>query len=376
MATGTVNNPSPGFSDINDWKTVPASKRTRDLITPDNSPQKTQSKKPFTLINVSNRYSLLTTADDNTIQTTPQEKIPPIIVHNAQKYQQIIDDLKNKCIGEFETKLTKNALKVMLSTITDYRVITKFYDSEKIPYHTYAIPGSNTILPVVIRGLPYSLTEEEIKKELIDSKYPVQSVRRIVNKDKKPTPLVIVNVENNEKGKEIFSLDKLFYSIIRVEPKNKTEDIVMCKNCQRYNHTQKYCHLPSRCVKCLGDHHYTKCQQKEKDSVKCVNCSKNHPANYKGCEYYQIIKNNRNSSPPFANPINSENRKQTSHVRPDTTFANATRTYQNNENHTETQNTASNQFSSIFEAILTVIKPFLPQIITMITTFLSKHVSP
>lgn len=371
-STGTVENSEETSSQ---WQSVPNKKRPYGN-SPTNSPQKENKKQA---LETSNRYALLSLDNDpgatgtslNSSSPVKKTKIPPIILHSAPNYKKIVQDLKEKCSDEFVTKLTNNSVKVLLNSVDDYRTVTSFFDEEKVLYHTYAMPGTNKNLSVVIRGIPYSLTEKEILDELT-AKYPVQSVTRILNQNKKPTPLCIVHLDNSDKAKSIFELDKLFYCVVKVEPKNKRDDIPMCRNCQRYNHTQKYCRLPSRCVKCKGNHHYSKCTQTNRDLVTCVNCNQNHPANYKGCEYFQKLKNNKNNLPAQSNPEVKENYISRPAIRRDNlSYANITgNQFQPNHNDNLPE---GNSLNYLLETIVNIIKPFLPQIITYITTFLSKQ---
>lgn len=76
-----------------------------------------------------------------------------------------------------------------------------------------------------------------------------------------------------------------------VAPHSTKKVAVQCKRCQRFGHTQKYCYLGPRCVKCIQSHITSECPRNTKDDkVKCVNCNGDHPANYKGCVVYQKLK--------------------------------------------------------------------------------------
>lgn len=103
---------------------------------------------------------------------------------------------------------------------------------------------------VILRNVPISLSDEEIKTELISKSLLIQKITRLLNKDKIPMPLVVVELTNNDEATEIFNLTNLLYSIISVEPRKKSRDTPQCTNCQRYGHTKNYGKLEPRCVKC------------------------------------------------------------------------------------------------------------------------------
>jgi len=192
--------------------------------------------------------------------------------------------LENITIDNFSIVNTKSALKINLNAIDDYRTATKHFEETEIEYHTYQLP-ENKQLSVVIRNLPVNISEACIYNELQELKSEVASVTRLQNQFKSPIPIVAILLSKS--STEIFSLNRLLHCIIIVEPRKPSKDIPQCTNCQRFSHTKKFCNLPSRCVKCAGDHHYSQCQKPTDVSPKCVNCNSDHPANYRGCTFYK-----------------------------------------------------------------------------------------
>lgn len=88
----------------------------------------------------------------------------------------------------------------------------------------------------------------------------------------------------------------------RTPQKNKG---IQCKNCQRMGHMAKNCGLPYRCVKCTSQHLPGQCPKLKTDKPVCVNCSKYHTSNWRGCEVIKTYndkraKNNRTSNSPTA----------------------------------------------------------------------------
>lgn len=279
------------------------------------SPEISEHHKRYLLTDESliknNRYYLPQHAEETLSETAePQEKgkikIPPIFLHDVNNYQVIIDDIVNVISEEFTTQSKNNALKINLTNIEDFRKLTKFYDNKKLKYHTFRDP-SNTFLSVVIKNVPISLTENEIM-ELLQDKYPVKKIVRLLSKDKKPLPICVVDLENTEESKSIFNLNRLMHSVVMVEPRRKSHEIPQCTRCQRYGHTKNYCKLTPRCVKCNNNHHYSECTKRSDDPPICVNCGENHAANYRGCSYYRELKEkiyrNRSDQPTeFPNTV-------------------------------------------------------------------------
>lgn len=301
-------------------------------------------------------------------------KIPPIYMHNADKlkYQEIISDLKDKAKNEFTTVIRNKQLRINLSSVEDYRVKTRHYSDSALSYHTFKNPENNN-LSVIIRNVPVSLTEDEIKNELITLKYPVQKVARFYNKDRYPIPICAVDLSDTKEGKEIFNLTNLNYCIVEVEIRRKSKEIPQCKKCQLYGHTRNYCQSQDRCVKCTGHHLYTQCPKRPEEDPQCVNCLEKHPENYKGCSYYLKI----SKKPPFNTSIRT----------PDKLYSEATkrrlenvpneppiRTHRQelklNSNTTQENQESTDFIFTIISKIVELIIPHLDKLIPLLTTLI------
>lgn len=242
----------------------------------------------------------------------PKTKIPPIFLPTA-KYQEVLKDLKKIVKHDFTTNSNDNCLKVNLTNIEDYKILTKAYTEAEVNFYTYRDPTSRP-LSVVIKNTPVSLTEEEIMVELIEQyNLHATKVTRLRNKNRKPTLIVAVDLPNNDDSKKIFKIEKLCHAIVRIEPRKNNQNIPQCFRCQRYGHTKNYCNMEFRCVKCSGNHHYKDCTKANDTPPTCVNCNESHPANYRGCKYFEsyqqkVQQQNYRSRPVIPrNPQNNYN---------------------------------------------------------------------
>lgn len=255
--------------------------------------QKTGSVSRYA-IPTANRFETLNNDTDEDEHISSAEtviKIPPIIIHKAENFQLLINDIKNVVKEDFTTKIEADRVKVKLNSIEDFRVLRKFCNENNIEYHTFRDPSIKTF-SIIIKDIHTLYSEIEIFQELV-KKYPVIKVTRLHGKDRKPLTTCAVDLEDNNKGRSILALDRFLYSVIRVFPRSNQKLPIQCKNCQRFDHTQANCGRAPRCVRCLGNHHYSKCTEpKTETSPRCVNCKKEHTANWKGCEVYQkLLKN-------------------------------------------------------------------------------------
>ncbi|KAL4113389.1 hypothetical protein QTP88_017021 [Uroleucon formosanum] len=353
----------------------------QDRNLPDTSKKK-KNKRPSNVVltppyTSKNRFAPLLTlqVNDNTDGTADEistqelqvrTKIPPIYVYNISDYENFHTSLANITFDEFSITNTKSALKLNMYSIDDYRTATKLFDDSGIEYHTYQFP-ENKQLSVIIRNLPVNISEACIYKELVELKFEVASVTRLQNKFKTPIPIVAVLLSKS--STEIYSLNRLLHCVVAVEPRQPSKGIPQCTNCQRFSHTKKFCHLPPRCVKCAGDHHYSSCPKEIETPPKCVNCLSDHPASYRGCTFYKEIskKNNNNKKDAshlpsnhtkFKFPVNISNNTQND-VTDKRSYAAATK----NKLQDKPLNNTDNDF---MKTLLPLINTFVSQLLQKI----------
>lgn len=338
----------------------------------------------LTQVNLPTNLTKNSGPENNSQGTQVKPKIPPIYVHNISDYVKFHDSLDNIIIDDYSINNTKSALKVNLCSVDDYRATTNYLDESKIDYHTFQLP-ENKQLSIIIRNLPVNITEQCIFNELIEQKFEVTSVTRLQNKFKNPLPIVAVLLSKPSTG--IYSLNRLLHCVVVVEPRRPSKDIPQCTNCQRFAHTKKFCHLPPRCVKCAGDHHYSLCQKSNDTPPKCVNCNSNHPASYRGCTYYKDISKNKKNynnitsrlprSDFQAEPSSSEytsNKPQDNAFPDKRSYASATKNKLNNHSNKNKDNDFMNSLLPLINAF---VSQLLQKIIENLPTIInSLHINP
>lgn len=318
----------------------------------------------------------INTADKN----NPRVKIPPIFLHGNVNYQEVITDIKTIVKNDFSTSYTSRHLRVGLTAIDDYRDLTKYYNENSVKYHTYQNPNDKPLC-VVIKNLPLSLTEEEVKAELIRTNLPVTKVTRLLNREKKPYPICAIELTRNEKANDIFKLERILHSIVIIENRRKPRDLPQCYRCQRFGHTKNYCALDPRCVKCEGNHLTTLCTKQSDLPPKCVNCGQDHPANFRGCLYYQEQTIKQTSRRPAL--TSTPNTRTSNPVTTQRSYADATsgrltaditsgRFTQTNTTNQASASDSSSPLDNILQTLLDLIKPYL----TQIKSFIMSHIIP
>lgn len=335
----------------------------------DMSPSATASQKRYQWDSASvptqNRYSVLSqesaasTQDHQDPKETPEktDKVPPIFIQNSNtvNYKLLIKDIQSQVHGKFNTEINRNnQIKIILESVDDYRNLTKFYDNNNVEYYSFQQKNDRP-LSVVLKMVPESLANDEIKQELEKLDLPVISVTRLLYK-KEPTTTCAVLLTAGDSAKEIFKVQFLFNSRIYVEYRKKSTQIPQCFNCQRYGHTKNYCKLESRCVKCSENHPKGSCQKTTQQKPFCWNCKGEHPASYRGCPHHIALLQKRN------------NLKQNNTFTSTKTSAN--KTYAQATNPTEKQS------NNMFDGILVWLKQLFLQFLPQIQNFISNQIIP
>jgi hypothetical protein len=161
------------------------------------------------------------------------------------------------------------------------------WKDKNIIHHIYQ-PKEERSYRVVIKYLHHSVDIQELKEEITRMGHTVRNIinaRHRITKD--PLNLFFVDLEPSGNNKDIYKITRLQNSVIQIEPPRKGKHIVQCTRCQLYGHTKTYCNRPYVCVKCSGQHNTASCKKDNSTPATSAFCGGGHPANYKGCGFYQ-----------------------------------------------------------------------------------------
>lgn len=199
-------------------------------------------------------------------------------------------------------------------TATDtktFRKLQAILASKKIDFHTFTHSTDRT-LKVIVKGIPPSYLEDEVKSELEIKGYEINSVRQFA-KDGRKLPIFMITLPCSLEPKRIFDLGSIFYISVNVEP-YKNNAPAQCHTCQKFEHSSFNCGYPPKCVKCDKDHLSSTCTKDKNLPAKCSNCDGDHTANYHKCPKYMeaalekvksfllLKRTHAQSLPPFFTP--------------------------------------------------------------------------
>lgn len=321
---------SPANFSPNDGFTTP--KSSKRLPSPAHSPNNTQHKKHTTYVS-QNRFSLFAANDteepvlqaDNMdivtehtespiIETKPP---PPIFIRVVNDFNSFCSEIKEVTKGEqFSCKSTTNGLKLSTSSADSYRSVIKFLLSNKADFHTYQLKKDRPFR-VVIRNLHHTTSPEEIKKELLSLGHTPRNITNVIQRSTKlPLPLFFVDLEPALNNKDIFKIEFLHYTKIKIEEPRLNHQTIQCLRCQGFGHTKSYCNHPPKCVRCGDSHLSSTCQKSSSLPAKCALCGGDHPANYRGCPIHKEHQSNQHLKKNYQGRIN--NVHPNNNVKPNT----------------------------------------------------------
>lgn len=182
-----------------------------------------------------------------------------------------------KAVGEIKSAryLTNNRVIVFCLNKKQQEMMTKMkeFGGAGVKCH---VPGEVNSIKGVITGVPMSLSDEILKKQVMSEK--IIDVKRLTsNRNGKREPSTTVMITVN--GKLLPENVKMGYVCYPVRPFIKPA--LRCFNCQRLGHVAEVCKGKKRCCKCGGEHGYGECG--DLVEPKCCNCGGPHSAAYLGC---------------------------------------------------------------------------------------------
>lgn len=264
---------------------------------------------PFITSNRFDPLRLIEPANQAPNSSTPKEPRTPLIyIKEVPNFPLLCKALANilKELGGFTTKTTREQVSVKTFTADGYRAVVKYLKDKNAKFHTYQLTTEKPVR-AVIRHLHQTLQPETIKEALEDLGYNVKNVAPVLSKFgevRKPLPIFFVDLDpTSESSKDIFKLQTLLYTRIKVEEPRKKTEIIQCHRCQQYRHSKGYCNHSPRCVKCAGEHLTSECKKNLSIPPKCALCGGAHPANYKGCSVHlELQKLTKNDKKPWNQP--------------------------------------------------------------------------
>ncbi|XP_061710797.1 uncharacterized protein LOC133520421 [Cydia pomonella] len=210
-------------------------------------------------------------------------KIPPIFLHQPVDFKQHVHKLLLAGLKFYQPHNGRNYTKIKCVSFEDHRRLIQYLKINELPYHTYGNPDHRKV-KVVIRGLAKDTCLNALKEDIESLKIPVVRLHKMHTKQtKKEHPLLVLVIIPNEGCEKLMQVETLMGQSVKMErPIAKPRQ---CHRCQKWGHSQRYCHGQVRCVKCAGKHLSSKCKKDPNEPPKCANCEGEHTASYRKCSH-------------------------------------------------------------------------------------------
>ncbi|KAL4113104.1 hypothetical protein QTP88_016789 [Uroleucon formosanum] len=394
------NSPSTANSRNGDGISFPT--KSKRLFSPSQSPMNNIKKKQATYVS-KNHFSLFAaneTVDtdyQNTNMELDNEQIveikppPPIFIRTVNDYSTFCTQIKEliKC-DNFSCKSSINGIKPSTETAELYRSVIRFLKENKADFHTYQLKQEKAYR-VVPRNLHHTTPINLIKNELESLGHTTRNITNVLQRTTKlPLPLCFIDLEPALNNKDIFKIEFIHFTKIKVEEPRFNHRTIQCLRCQRFGHTKSYCYHPTKCVRCGENHLTDTCQQSKSLPAKCALCEDNHPANYRGCpihkEYQSTPQSKRKTYHIQKNPVskninvNLSNVNTISNLTTDSekkTYAQATNNTNENKKHqTNIPSSAHiNLFTQKLSPFIDDFKATINPLISLLTTVINELLS-
>jgi hypothetical protein len=248
-----------------------------------------------------NRYEVLKDDTESsesiemTTESTPQlPPPPPNFITSTIDYTEFCKQIKSISGDEgFVWKSTSKNLKLSLYSSNSFRQTIKLLNNSSIEYHTYQAKEDKPYR-VVFKNLHRSIPTDYISQELTELGFSVRNVTNIKKRQSNDKlPLFFIDLNPQIKNPEIFKLETLCYSKIKIEEPHTRRDLPQCHRCQNYGHTRSYCNRKPRCVRCGHDQFSDMCEKSKDLPATCALYGEGHPSNYKGCMFHKKLQKSR-----------------------------------------------------------------------------------
>ena len=220
-----------------------------------------------------------------------KNRIPSDVKKNPRELAAILNALKPEAALREVKVLPSGDLKLTGATPHDYSILRQAW-----PVHdlygqmTPMLPEEKSVdQPVLVLGLPISITEEELREHLFDQNLHPKRIERFNRKgsQEKSTTVKITFSSCQNKKAMLQSGLIMYYQLFHVVDYQPDPDIQQCYKCQGFGHQHWDCSAAQqKCLRCGGNHRVRDCPR-ERNNPTCANCGGAHIANYRGCTAFK-----------------------------------------------------------------------------------------
>lgn len=259
--------PQPKLSDSRTSYADQASKIPHNMAKPDTLPKPAVNtitfdrKKCVVVDNIKDQDSIK--SDDNIRRVVGKDK------------KIIIDRISRSRMGPIFVQLSDpQAVEQVITNWNPHNFGGSTANKSVTPQRTYG----------VLKGVPLTISDDEIRDNLNHLGYANTEVKRIMKKNN-PTRAIKVKFQcKDDLEKAVRENVVIEHLTTRVELLSIQPRVLQCYNCQRFGHIADKCRSPKTCLRCSKpyDERHEECDEDEK----CINCQGAHTSVHKQCPKY------------------------------------------------------------------------------------------
>lgn len=134
-------------------------------------------------------------------------------------------------LEEFFCKIRINNLKLQIKTPDSFRKVTKLLKENEVEFYTYQIKQEKPYR-VVLPNLFHITLNNLTIQELSDNGFIARQVVNVINKiTKLQLPLFFIDLEPDQNSKDIFKLNLMCYTKIKVKEPYPRRQLIQCLRC-------------------------------------------------------------------------------------------------------------------------------------------------
>ncbi|KAL1131661.1 hypothetical protein AAG570_011274 [Ranatra chinensis] len=250
---------------------------------------------------VSNSFELLANAPEIVPDAPKKEFVPPIVLNGKPaNITQFITDTRKVTEHDIRVRSNGRNTKIIVASRKDYQKVYDLYKERNVQFFSFAFKDDH-LKRFVLHDLPETFTPEVILAELKRAIPSITSVsqmtKKLENGSTRKLPLFVVTAKKDVTIQSFSQVRTIFYHEYKVEKfRSGGTNVVQCYKCQNFGHTNRFCNMPERCVRCGQAHSAKECKE---TILKCPNCSENHSAGSLNCKvrHLYIQRNVSRNSP-------------------------------------------------------------------------------
>ncbi|KAL1116643.1 hypothetical protein AAG570_005115 [Ranatra chinensis] len=235
---------------------------------------------------VSNSFELLANSPEIVPDAPKKEFVPPIVLNDKPaNITQFITDTRKVTEHDIRVRSNGRNTKIIVASRKDYQKVYDLYKERNVQFFSFAFKNDH-LKRFVLHDLPETFTPEVILAELKRAIPSITSVsqmtKKLENGSTRKLPLFILTAKKDVTIQSFSQVRAIFYHEYKVETfRSGGSNVVQCYKCQNFGHTNRFCNMPERCVRCGQAHSAKECKE---TILKCPNCSENHSAGSLNCK--------------------------------------------------------------------------------------------